>query len=239
MKQLNIKQKLENLDVTLDAICLGDFDVIGEYTAKRNRAANDPNYKKTGAFYRSNYERGILVYYLIRQHNLKSMMEIGFGRGYVTLCAAKAFFDAGIDGTVVTIDPVMDEKFITALTQIFPAEWWKMVKFCKNASQVAVPEMQEQFDLIYVDGDHNYASVKADFENCKDKFNKFLLFDDYCLPSKIDPGLQCQKAIDEINYEAIGCSEPELVIMDRIIFENDKKLRPDQIDYGQVLFTKK
>ena len=112
MRHVNVKQKLEEMGVSLDSIVMGDFDQIGEYTAKRDRKPGDPNYKKYGAFYRSNYERGILIYYLIRQHNLTSMLEIGFGRGFSTFCAARAFHDAGIAGKVVTIEPNLDEKFL-------------------------------------------------------------------------------------------------------------------------------
>lgn len=234
MKKLDIKEKLEELDVTLDAIVLGDFDVIGEYTAKRHRSPTEPLYKKAGAFYRSSYERGILIYYLIRQNHLQSMMEIGFGRGYSALCAAKAFHDAGVQGQIVTIDPVFDEKFITALGQIFPQEWFKMIKFVKGLSQNVLPQIDEKFDLIYIDGDHSYEATKQDWELCKDKYNKFLLFDDYHLPTKNDPGIRCAELIDEIDDDT-----KELIIMDRILFENDKKLRPEEIDYGQVLLTRK
>ena len=79
MRHVNIKQKLVEMGVALDSVVMGDFDFIGEFTAKRDRHPNDPNYKRFGAFYRSNYERGILIYYLIRQHGLSSMLEIGFG----------------------------------------------------------------------------------------------------------------------------------------------------------------
>src|SRR5580704_4092364 len=115
MRTVSIQQKLEEMGVALDGIVMGDFDYIGEFTAKRDRKPGDPNYKKYGAFYRSNYERGILIYYLIRQHNLSSMLEVGFGRGFATFCAARAFHDAGIVGKIVTVEPQLDERFVTAL----------------------------------------------------------------------------------------------------------------------------
>ena len=69
MKQINIQQKLEEIGVPLSAIPMGDFDYIGEFTAKRERKPGDDNYNSAGAFYRSNYERGILIYYLISAFN--------------------------------------------------------------------------------------------------------------------------------------------------------------------------
>ena len=137
MKTVHIKQKLEEIGVSLDSIVMGDFDYIGEYTAKRNRDQNDANYKKYGAFYRANYERGILIYYLIRQFNLTSFLEIGFGRGYATFCAAKAFYDSGVQGKIVTIDPKFDERFLKALQNVFPQDWFKCIQFVEGTSQQA------------------------------------------------------------------------------------------------------
>ena len=122
MKTVHIKQKLEEMGVPVESLMLGDFDYIGKFCAERNRTNDDPNYKKYGAFYRANYERGILIYYLIRRYNLTSMLEIGFGRGYATFCAARAFHDAGVKGKVTTIDPNMNEQFLKMLQQVFPKD---------------------------------------------------------------------------------------------------------------------
>jgi hypothetical protein len=233
MKIINIKQKLEELGISLDSIVMGDFDYIGEFTAKRVRNENEPNYKKYGAFYRSNYERGILIYYLIRQYNMTSMLEVGFGRGYATFCAARAFHDAGVVGNIVTIDPVIDEKYIQMLQQVFPLDWFKMIQFVKGTSQQILPQINKTFDLVYIDGDHSYEGVKFDWEHTKDKWNKCLLFDDYHLPTKNELGINCAKLIDEIDD-----SSKELIIMDRRMFFDDRRFTDDQIDYGQVLLTK-
>jgi predicted O-methyltransferase YrrM len=233
MRTVNIKQKLEEMGVALDSIQMGDFDYIGEFTAKRDRKPGDPNYKKAGAFYRSNYERGILIYYLIRQHNLTSFLEVGFGRGYGTFCAARAFHDAGVVGTVVTIEPQLDEKFVTALQNVFPTDWFKSIKFAKGTSQQVLPQINEKFDLVYIDGDHSYEGTKFDWEHTKDKYNRFLLFDDYHMPSKGDPGIQCSQLINEVDDPS-----KELIIMDRRMFFDDRRLLDEAIDYGQVLLSK-
>lgn len=233
MKVINIKQKLEEMGVDLNSIVMGDFDRIGEFTAKRERKPDDPNYKKYGCFYRSQYERGVLVYYLIRQYGLSSMLEIGFGRGFATFCAARAFHDAGIVGHITTIDPALDENFVKALQQVFPADWFKCIRFAKATSQQALPQITENFDLVYIDGDHSYAGTKHDWEGTKNKWNKFCLFDDYHLPTKSDPGIQCTQLIDEIDDPS-----KELIVMDRRLFPDDRQFTDDQIDYGQVLLTK-
>ena len=233
MKTVHIKQKLEEIGVSLDSIVMGDFDYIGEYTAKRNRDQNDANYKKYGAFYRANYERGILIYYLIRQFNLTSFLEIGFGRGYATFCAAKAFYDSGVQGKIVTIDPKFDERFLKALQNVFPQDWFKCIQFVEGTSQQALPTINENFDLIYIDGDHSYEGTKHDWEATKDKYNRFMLFDDYHLPTKEDKGIQCSKLINEIDDPS-----KELIKLDRRMFFDDRQFSDDQVDYGQVLLTK-
>jgi hypothetical protein len=233
MRTIRIDKKLEEMGVALDSIQMGDFDYIGEFTAKRDRKPGDPNYKKAGAFYRSNYERGILIYYLIRQYNLSSMLEIGFGRGYATFCAARAFHDAGIVGKITTIDPVVDEKYLTMLQNVFPQDWFKSINFCRGTSEQALPTIKENYDLVYIDGDHSYAGTKHDWEKTKDKWNKFLLFDDYHLPSKDDPGIKCSQLIDEVDDPS-----KELIIMDRRMFFDDRRLPDEQVDYGQVLLSK-
>jgi predicted O-methyltransferase YrrM len=238
MKRIHIKQKLEDIGVSVNSLILGDYDYIGEYTAKRDRKSDDPNYKKYGAYYRANYERGILIYQLIRQFNLTSMLEVGFGRGYATFCAARAFHDAGIKGRIVTIDPKLDENYVNALQRVFPKEWFESVSFLKGTSQETLPNVTESFDLVYIDGDHSYAGTKHDWEMSKKNQSKFVLMDDYHLPEKNDPGIQCREAIDQIDWKREGFNEPELIILDRRIFFDDRQFADDQINYGQVLFTK-
>lgn len=234
MKTVRIDKKLEEIGVDVNTIMMGDFDSIGEFCAKRQRDRDDPNYQKYGAFYRANYERGILIYHLIRQFNLTSMLEIGFGRGYATLCAAKAFHDAGVQGKIVTIEPNPDENFLKALTQVFPQDWFKSIQMLKGTSREILPHLpNETFDLVYIDGDHSYEGTKLDWEGTKDRFKNFLLFDDYHMPSKDDPGIKCSQLIDEIDDPT-----KELIIMDRRMFFDDRRFTDDQINYGQTLLTK-
>jgi hypothetical protein len=90
------------------------------------------------------------------------------------------------------------------------------------------------FDLIYIDGDHRYQAVKNDWNNSREKFKKFLLFDDYHMPSKNQKDIECSKVIDEIEE-----FDKELIIMDRRIFFDDRRISDEDIDYGQVLIERK
>ena len=75
--------------------------------------------------------------------------------------------------------------------------------------------------------------MRQDWENTKDKYEKLLLFDDYH-KQQTEKSIECSQVIDQIEDES-----KQLIIMDRRIFHDDRELRDDQIDYGQVLLTKK
>ena len=230
MKKIDIREKLKEIDFDLDLISLGDFDFIGEFTAKKSRDRNSELYRKAGCFFRPNYERGILIYALITKFRMNSFLEIGFGRGYASLCASMAFRDAGIDGKIVTIDPEISEDYLKNLTNFIPKELFSCMTFIKQTSQVALPQIKENFDLVYIDGDHRYEAVKSDWENTKNKYDKFLIFDDYVPTDRTDEGMRCAALIAEIED-----STKELVIMDRRIFFDDRRIPDDEIKYGQVI----
>ena len=234
MKIKNIKDKLKELDYPVEKLILGDFDAIGEFTAKKSRNLDNPLYKTKGCFFRPNYERGLLIYSLIRKYNVRTYLEIGFGRGYSTFCAVKAMDDAGVlqDCKVTSIDPQFDRQHLQNLTRIFPQKWFEKIEFIESKSEDAVPTLGN-YDMIYIDGDHTYNAVKKDWEMCSDKWNKVLLFDDYHLPTKSQKDIECARVIDQINDYS-----KELIIMDRRVFLDDRGLSDEEIDYGQVILTK-
>ena len=233
MKIINIKEKLNEIGTPVEDVVLGVFDSIGEHTAKKQRGPNSDLYHKAGAYFRPNYERGILIYNLIKRYKLKSFLEIGFGRGYGTMCAAMAIHENG-GGKVVSIDPNFNTNHVKNLMNIFPKEWFKLIKLQAGKSENILPQIDEKFDFVYIDGDHTYDAVKLDWENTRDKFNKFVLFDDYLMPSKKSENIECARVIDKID----GYNK-ELIIMDRRIFFDDRRLSDEQIDYGQVLVSHK
>lgn len=232
MKKTHIKDKLDFLGWPIESFSLGDFDIIGEYTAKKTRNPDSDLYKKVGCFYRPNYERGLLIYSLIRKYSIKSYLEIGFGRGYSSLCAAKAMDEEGIDGKITSIDVKFDQKHVEFIGKLFPNEWLKKIELIQGRSEEVLPRLND-FDMIYIDGDHTYEGVKKDWDLCKDRWNKVMLFDDYHLPTKKQEDIECARVIDEIDH-----SSKELIIMDRRIFLDDRRLSDDEIDYGQVVITK-
>ena len=232
MKTLFIRDILEEIDFPVESMSLGDFDFIGEFTAKKNRDRSSDLYKQVGCFFRPNYERGLLIYALITKFQISSFLEIGFGRGYSAFCAAMAMSNSGIDGKIVTVDPNFDEKHLENLTTVFPDTWFNKITFMRGPSETVVPKIEEKFDMIYIDGDHREEAVRKDWEMTRDKYNKFLLFDDYHLPTKNQRDIECARVIDNIEDDS-----KKLIKMDRRIFFDDRRIPDEKIDYGQVLLT--
>lgn len=242
MRKQLIKEFLAEQKINIEDLELGFFDSIGEFTAKKSREPSHPLYKTVGAFFRPNYERGILVYSLIKKYNLTSVCEIGFGRGYTTMCAAAALCETSADGKVYTIDPNFDENHMKMISQIFPKEWLDRIVFVNGPSPSAFSHEKLsnlKWDMVYVDGDHRAPAVEADWAAVKDRWNAFCLFDDYHFPDKEEKDIECAKVIDQIDWQAEGCIEPVVIIGDRRIFLDDRAWTDDKINYGQCLFTKK
>ena len=174
------------------------------------------------------------MYYLVRKKEIKNVLEIGFGRGYSTFCMAKAMCDQGIDGKITTVDPALNEDFLKSLASIFPKEWFEKIEFVQSTAENYYNNFdKESFDFIYIDGDHRYEAVKKDWEFAKDHFSKFVLFDDYHMITKKQKDIECSKVIDSIED-----FNKELIIMDRRIFFDDRRVKDEDIDYGQVLVSK-
>jgi len=236
MKIIHIKDFLKEHQIALEDISLGDFDYIGEYTAKKNRSTDSPLFKSVGCFFRPNYERGLLIYSLIKKYNLQSYLEIGFGRGYSVLCAAKALADIGASGQAVSIEPNIDENLMKMLQSTMQPDWLQKMRIMKGFSQQVLPTLtNEKFDFVYIDGDHRAPAVKSDWEGVNGMWNAFCLFDDYHLPTKKEADIECAQVIDSIILPEHQTKE--LVRLDRRIFLDDRGYTDSQIDYGQVLVT--
>jgi len=235
-KNILIQEKLAEIGMPVESIALGEFDYIGEPTAKKMRDPQSELWKTVGAFFKPNLERGLLIYSLIKKHKLDSYLEIGFGRGYSALCAAKAFAELGNDGQVMVIEPQIDENHMNFLGQAFPQEWTSRIRFAKGLSSDILPKMKDKYDLIYVDGDHTASTVRGDWEGVKQLFSCFCLFDDWLMDTGTDPAIQVHEALEECDLPE-GVSS-ELVIMDRRVFIDDRRWPDEKIRYGQLLLTR-
>lgn len=228
MQVIDIREKLKQIECPVEEISLGDFDKIGEHTARRIRGPSDPLYKSVGCFYRPNYERGILIYHLVKRFEVRTLVEVGFGRGYAALCAAKAMCDMGWDdGRVFSVDPKIDEDHLKLISQAYPKEWFQKLNLLQGTINDALGHLPERFDMAYVDGDHRLDAVRNDWDAIKGRFQKLVLFDDY--DPKDSDSNQVRAFIDGLD------ADKELIRMDRRIFADDRGLKDADVGYGQVL----
>jgi hypothetical protein len=232
MKRIAILDKLAELGLKRADINLGSFDVIGELTARKRRDEKSEGFRRHGAFFRPNYERGVLIHSLIKHFRFNSLLEIGFGRGYAAVCAARAFEELGGTGKVTSIDPAIDEKQLKVINDSFPDAWTRRIELLPGTSKEILPRLTEPYDIVYIDGDHCEEATRFDWSYAEKLAKKFVLFDDYHRSSS-DPNIQCAIVID-----AIQGYHKELILMDRRIFCDDRSVSDDELDYGQVLLTK-
>jgi len=235
-KNVNINDKLVEIGMPVETLSLGDFSYIAEPTAKKMRDPNSELWRTAGAFFVPNVERGILIYSLIKKYKLESYLEVGFGRGYSALCAAKAFAELGNDGQVMVIEPHLDDNHMQMLGQMFPPEWTSRIQIARGTSHDVLPKMTDKYDLVYIDGDHTSAAVRGDWEGVKDLWDCFCLFDDWHMDTGNDVAIQVHEAL--ANCDLPEGVKAELVIMDRRIFIDDRRWSDEKIRYGQLLLTR-
>jgi predicted O-methyltransferase YrrM len=235
IERVHIKDKLSELGfVPGENLSLGNFDQIGELTAKKTRDPSSEYYHTAGFFFRPNYERGLLIYALVKYFKAESFLEIGFGRGYGSLCAAMAMHENGF-GKVTSVDPNFDQEHLKRLYSSYPDEWFKRLQCVQGRSQdfLKSDKCEKKYDLIFIDGDHRYEAVKEDWALCEKKMGHAIVFDDYSLPGNDQKDIEVASVIDHID----GYNK-QLLIADRRIFSDDRSLSDDEITGGMVIVTR-
>jgi len=106
-------------------------------------------------------EHVLFLHQLVIGMRAKRVLEIGICKGVSTrtLMLAVALFD----GQLVSIDKGPCEEAHAAIDHLALTGWWDHRKMWSRD----IPEQIEgPFDLILIDGNHNYDFVKEDYENC-------------------------------------------------------------------------
>jgi predicted O-methyltransferase YrrM len=159
---------------------------------------------KNGIKYRRNYERGLLLFSLVNHFKVRKFLEFGTGRGFSTACALLA--DPSIE--MFTIDSVSSSAAKNLLLELkFEL---KNVHFIESDSTKLGYKLPNDFDLVFIDGGHDYDTVKNDYQIALAHCSRgIILFDDYRNKHK-----GVKKVIKKIKKEKI------LVNSDGWIFEN-------------------
>jgi len=128
-----------------------------------------------GVMYRRNYERGLLLMGIINKFSSTKFLEFGTGRGFATACALFAKSDLEI----TTIDSKSSEHskdLICSLgIDVSPVSFLGV-----DSKSLSAKDIGDGFDLVFIDGGHDYKSVKNDYEIAVKCCKKgIIVFDDF------------------------------------------------------------
>ena len=177
MREIDVRDKVRELGVPHPE--WSEIVRIGNLTKLRR----EPD----GRFRAVNYESGLLLYALVARFRPRHILEIGTGRGFASLCMAKALVDGRLPGRIVTVDMIdsatpvewaIDDGSGPRVERRsrrdtwgahFPAEVSERIDQRLGDSRAALPRLESEGyrpDLVYIDADHTYSAAAHDFFSC-------------------------------------------------------------------------
>ena len=195
------------------------------------------------------YERGILLYGLIKKFKPKNILEFGTARGFGTLSMAYAVHENNNNGTIHTIDLTGHTEPIKHIRKIsgsyeekqttrkklwtdiaVPTGWLNSIKFIHGHSGTIVEQHDlPKIDFFYIDASHFYEAIKNDF------FLSLLLSNDisvFLLDDYIDrKDFGVKKFVDNEISKYVDCTLIKVDKRNYFIKNNTTKS-----DYGMCFF---
>jgi hypothetical protein len=219
---IRVHEFVETLGIDLPDV--ESFWKLGDATALRHRV--------DGSFFRSNYERGILLYALVSKYRPTSVLEFGTGRGYGCLCMAWAMRDCGIRGVINTIDMTSSDETIKwpicwnesdgphvelmtrskVWERAAERDWLEHIREWTGFSGAVMRRFSgAPVEFAFIDAGHVHHVVRHDFYTTLAVASEGIgiLFDDY---SSEDWGQGTRKLIQE---EVLPHREASLILTDR------------------------
>jgi hypothetical protein len=156
-----------------------------------------------GSFHLGHWWRGPLLYALVSKLKPRSVLEFGTGRGYGCFSMAKAAVDQGFPCDIWSVDLLPQDRpqewaiddgggpEVRQLTRAevwtrhFPAEIRARIHCLTGSSQDVLGSWKQRklprVDFCFIDGGHDYRTVKLDFLSALKVANAgcSFLFDDY------------------------------------------------------------
>ena len=195
MKLKLVTEIMQELGFDLGEKAKDEFRQLAGITALRQA--------RDGTYYDRNWWRGPLLYALVSHYRPRSVLEFGTGRGYGALSMAKASLEQGFECRVWTIDRIppatrqlwpIDEGNGAKTKSLALDEVWEQsvsikirerISCLSGDSYSAMREWKRlgrpNIDFFFIDGGHDYRTVKHDFIAGLRVANSgaAFLFDDY------------------------------------------------------------
>lgn len=135
------------------------------------------DYNWEGITYGGAYIKALFDY--AKDHPFKHGLEVGFDQG----ASALAFLRACPEATLFSLDIAPCE---VGNRRLETSDVISRFSFSQCDSREVLPQMEETFDFIYIDGDHLYDAVKQDLFNA----DKLLIEGGYMIVDDANPNHQ-------------------------------------------------
>ena len=139
----------------MDNYILSHIDEEGELLMRLNR---DTHVNLMQPRMLSGHLQGRMLKMFCRMLRPERILEIGTFTGYATLCMAEALSDTGIIHTI-EIDDELEEFILKYFNQ---TEYKEKIKLHIGDALTVIPELNETFDLVFIDADKRLYSEYYD-----------------------------------------------------------------------------
>jgi predicted O-methyltransferase YrrM len=160
--------------------------ILSKFNLTHNQMSLQDHYKKLGIVHFEGHCQGVpkqveLIKRLASQPNIVNVLEIGFNGGH----SAEVFLSTNPNIKLISVD-IGIHKYVQEGKKFIDSKYPKRHTLIIGDSRNAVPSYTAiannmKFDLIFIDGGHQYEIAKEDIINCHKLAHKdtIVLMDDF------------------------------------------------------------